>query len=166
MNINTAKHQLQLVHLHDLLKEQGVFVNYHEKEKDEEIDMLSIRMPDIEEEYILLSFIPMEGDEYNSIDLIQIHYTLPEKLELTFSPEVYLFVSRVNNYLPLGNLSIIEDSICNRHIVPHARFENIEINVLLDILNLYIQTLGIIEGIIHKLNNGTIDHKEALALFS
>lgn len=165
MDINTAKHELQLTHIYDLLEENGVLVNYHKKQNAEEVDMLAIRMPDIEEAYIFLSFIPLSNEKYQAIDLLQIHYTLPEKIRLEYSSEIYLFLSRVNNYLPFGNLCIIDDDICNRHIIPNPRFENMDISVLLDILNLYLETLGVVETMISQVNSGQIDHQEALTLF-
>jgi hypothetical protein len=162
-----ARHLAQLSLLKNILDEADLLTTMLEKSEAIPIHVLMVGIQQDEEDrdrYLHFSFLPLNEEEIQAVQLLQIYCTLPIELEADKKDALASLMLEINTRLPIGHFGINEQNeIHYRYVYSLSGSKTFEADEILEIVSLFIYMIDMFSGPVEGLANGSVDLATSLA---
>lgn len=160
-----ARHLAQLGFLKDILEEAGLPANLLEKSEAIPIHVLMAGFQqDMKgrDRFLHFSFLPLNEEDIQAIQLLQIYSTLPFRLKEGRRDAVAALLLEVNTRLPIGHFGINEqDELHYRYVYNLSASKTFETDEILEIVSLFIYMCDMFADSIEQVASGEADAEQA-----
>ncbi|MNI26065.1 hypothetical protein D3C73_797480 [compost metagenome] len=157
----------QLNLLKQILDEEGIPVTILEKSNDIAIHLLIANIQQDAEgrdRFLQFSFVPMEEEEGQTLQFLQIYSTLPFSMETSQRAEVAELLLELNTRLPLGHMGItVDQEIHYRYVYTLSSGQVLISDEVLELLSLFVYMLEMFGGVLERVATGTTNAASAIA---
>jgi hypothetical protein len=154
-----ARHLAQLSLLKNILDEAGLLTTMLEKSQAIPIHVLMAGTPQDGEgcdRFLHFSFLPLNEEEIQAVQLLQIYSTLPIKLEADKKDALASLMLEINTRLPIGHFGINEQNeIHYRYVYSLSVSKTFEADEILEIVSLFTYMIDMFSGPVEGLANGS-----------
>jgi hypothetical protein len=154
-----ARHWERLGILQSLLEETGLAASLLEQSEDIPFHILIAGFHlDYQgrDRFLHFSFLPIDEQEIQAVELLQLYSTLPFNLHEGLKDEVASLLLEVNTRLPIGHFGINEQGeIHYRYVYSYPVSRYLEANEILEIISLFIYMCDMFAEPVENLASGT-----------
>ncbi|UJF34110.1 YbjN domain-containing protein [Paenibacillus hexagrammi] len=137
-----ARHLAQLGVLKDILEEAGLATNLLEKSEAIPIHVLMAGFQEDKkgrDRFLHLSFLPLDEEDIQAIQLLQVYSTLPFHLKEGHREAVSSVMLEVNTRLPIGHFGVNEQNELHyRYVYSISAANGLVADEILEILSMFI----------------------------
>jgi hypothetical protein len=166
--LTMAKHAVELGHLKDILADLGYDSRVLEPSEGVPIPLLIMALPLDQkgnERYLNFLFVPVEDEELQSLEMLQLHTVIPCQLEESQRVDTQRLVSTLNSKIGLGCIGLDnEDNVYYRYVYPKAKYELFDDSLVSETVSLFIYMLERFSDLLTSVAMGQQDLDTALSL--
>lgn len=164
--LSQARHDAQLGFLQQYLTESGL--QSHIVDRSEEIPITVLLLPLMKDRrqrdrFLHFSFVPLDEDDLENIDLLQIYTTVPVEWKGDTKAQVEKLLLAINGRLAIGHFNLNGDEVNYRyvHCVPAA--QRLQADELLSVIRLFELMLNVFASVVDDAASGRTSLQQALA---
>jgi hypothetical protein len=156
-----ARHWERMENLQSLLEETGLATSLLQQSESIPFHLLIAAFQQDNkgrERFLHFSFLPLDEQDIQAVELLQIYSTLPFSLEEGFRGQTALLLLEINTRLPIGHFGINEQGeIHYRYVYGLSAAQSIGAEEMLDIISMFMYMCDMFAEPIENLASGAKD---------